>query len=265
MNLLDGDSRTAARALLGAVLIHAGVAVQLTETEAYAGLDDPGSHAYRGRTPRTEVMFGPSGRLYVYFIDGMHFCVNVVTGTEGEPGGVLLRAGRVLDGLELARERAGAPGPDHRLARGPARLARVLALTKAHNGANLHPDSLDSDRRAGLRTPALAPWISARGPQPSRQSGSTRHLRAHQFWARRFWAHQFWAARRTAPRGRSAVAVLAHRGPDRHRLPSRRQEGLTYVFASHRGAQNGPRPGLMRPWSKQLRKSRGFDPKRSDR
>lgn len=156
MNLLDGDSRTAARALLGAVLIHAGVAVQLTETEAYAGLDDPGSHAYRGRTPRTEVMFGPSGRLYVYFIYGMHFCVNVVTGPEGEPGGVLLRAGRVLDGLDLARERAGAPGPDHRLARGPARLARVLSLTKAHNGANLHPHS-----RTPIGEPGTGPrlWL----------------------------------------------------------------------------------------------------------
>ncbi|MEI2809933.1 MAG: DNA-3-methyladenine glycosylase [Nocardioides sp.] len=84
--LLGGDSRTAARALIGAVLWHRGIGVQLTETEAYAGSADPGSHAYRGRTARNEVMFGPPGHLYVYFIYGMHHCANVITRSGGRSG-----------------------------------------------------------------------------------------------------------------------------------------------------------------------------------
>lgn len=137
LEFLAGDSRDIAPALLGAVLVHAGVAVRLSETEAYAGAEDPGSHAFRGRTPRNEVMFGPPGRLYVYFIYGMHFCANVITGPEGVAGGVLLRAGEVIAGIETARDRSATPGPDIRLARGPARLARVLAFDRSRNGAEL--------------------------------------------------------------------------------------------------------------------------------
>ncbi|GAB47633.1 DNA-3-methyladenine glycosylase [Mobilicoccus pelagius] len=124
--------------LLGCVLRHGDVAVRLTEVEAYAGPRDPGSHAYRGPTPRTEVMFGPPGRLYVYFSYGMHHCVNVVCGPDGEASAVLLRAGEVVEGIEEARRRRtrdGRPAPaDRDLARGPARLTVTLGLDRRHDG-----------------------------------------------------------------------------------------------------------------------------------
>jgi DNA-3-methyladenine glycosylase len=101
--------------LLGCVIEHqttAGlVAVQLTEAEAYAGESDPASHAYRGKTARNAVMFGPPGHAYVYFTYGMHFCVNLVCLGNGGASAVLLRAGRVIEGEELARaRRTGEPG-----------------------------------------------------------------------------------------------------------------------------------------------------------
>jgi DNA-3-methyladenine glycosylase len=111
------------------------VAVRLTEVEAYAGEVDPGSHAFRGRTPRTEVMFGAAGHLYVYFSYGMHWCANVVTGPDGEASAVLLRAGEVVAGHDLAaRRREGIRERDW--ARGPARLAATLGLTGAQTGAD---------------------------------------------------------------------------------------------------------------------------------
>jgi DNA-3-methyladenine glycosylase len=122
--------------LLGARLVAGGVTVRLTEVEAYAGEQDPGSHAFRGRTPRTEVMFGPAGVAYVYFTYGMHWCVNVVTGPDGTASAVLLRAGEVVDGVDAARARR--PGvKDRDLCRGPARLTRTLGLTGEQDGADL--------------------------------------------------------------------------------------------------------------------------------
>ena len=111
--------------LLGAVLRHGDVAVRLTEVEAYDGPNDPGSHAYRGRTPRNAVMFGEPGHLYVYFTYGMHHCCNVVTGPVGTPSAVLLRAGEVVAGAEIARSRRNSSS-DRDLARGPARLCQAL-------------------------------------------------------------------------------------------------------------------------------------------
>ncbi|MDV3222317.1 DNA-3-methyladenine glycosylase [Intrasporangium sp.] len=113
--------------LLGCTVHHAGVTVRLTEVEAYAGQIDPGSHAYRGPTPRTRVMFGPAGFLYVYFTYGHHWCANLVVGDEGSASAVLLRGGEVVDGHDLARERR--PGVAERdWARGPGRMGQVLAL-----------------------------------------------------------------------------------------------------------------------------------------
>ena len=134
---LLGPVEQVAPTLLGARLSAGGVTVRLTEVEAYAGVgEDPGSHAHRGRTPRTGVMFGPPGWAYVYFTYGMHWCLNVVTGPEGRASAVLLRAGEVLDGLDLARARR--PGMrDRDLCRGPARLTRTLGVTGAHDGVDL--------------------------------------------------------------------------------------------------------------------------------
>lgn len=126
----------AASRLLGALVISNGTTVRLTEVEAYAGAADPGSHAFRGRTPRNEVMYGPAGRLYVYFSYGMHWCMNVVTGPDGQASAVLLRAGEVVDGIQGARSRR--PGaPDRDLCRGPARLTRALGITGAQAGVEL--------------------------------------------------------------------------------------------------------------------------------
>ncbi len=124
-----------APALLGCTIEHAGVTVRLTEVEAYAGTADPGSHAFRGPTPRTEVMFGPAGHLYVYFTYGMHWCANVVCGPTGEASAVLLRAGEVVDGEDVAASRrTGIARRDW--ARGPARLATTLGLTGEQTGAD---------------------------------------------------------------------------------------------------------------------------------
>src|SRR4051794_30117897 len=138
--LLAGPVLEVAPRLLGAELCHAGeegsVTLRLTEVEAYDGANDAGSHAYRGRTPRTAIMFGPAGYLYCYFTYGMHVCANVVTGTEGAASAVLLRAGEIVEGLELARSRR--PGASDRdLARGPARLCRALAIELSDNGNDL--------------------------------------------------------------------------------------------------------------------------------
>ncbi len=127
--------------LLGRRIVHrapAGlVAVRLTEVEAYAGAEDPGSHAFRGPTPRTAVMFGPPGHLYVYFSYGLHWCVNVVCGQQGTASAVLLRAGEVVEGHGLARSRRRSASSDRDLARGPARLAAALGLDGSHDGTAL--------------------------------------------------------------------------------------------------------------------------------
>ena len=133
---LSGGPQEVARLLLGAHLVAGGVTLRLTEVEAYWGECDPGSHGYRGRTPRTEVMFGPPGHLYVYRSYGIHWCCNVVCGSKGECAAVLLRAGQVLAGGDIARERR--PRSRERdLARGPGRLTRALGITGEDDGAAL--------------------------------------------------------------------------------------------------------------------------------
>jgi DNA-3-methyladenine glycosylase len=135
------DPLAAARLLLGAVLLTDAtpepVAIRLVEVEAYRGRDDPAAHTYRGKTPRNAVMFGPAGHLYVYFVYGMHFCANVVSMTDGEPGAVLLRAGEVVSGVDVAHTRRPTARNDAELAKGPARLAAVLGLDRGDNGIDL--------------------------------------------------------------------------------------------------------------------------------
>lgn len=105
--------------------------------EAYQGGADPGSHAFRGLTPRTAVMFGPPGHLYTYFTYGMHVCANIVCSPEGEASAVLLRAGEIVDGIEVARMRRTTSRTDADLARGPARLTVALGITLADGGSSL--------------------------------------------------------------------------------------------------------------------------------
>ncbi|WP_324644724.1 DNA-3-methyladenine glycosylase [Pseudarthrobacter sp. LT1] len=140
---LSADARELAPKLLGAVLTHesrdGAVSVRLTELEAYMGPEDslhpdPGSHTYRGPTPRNAPMFGPAGHLYVYFTYGMHHCTNIVCGPAGVASALLLRAGEVVDGLELARLRRPTSKTPADLASGPARLAKALGLTTADSG-----------------------------------------------------------------------------------------------------------------------------------
>ena len=166
--VLAGPVLEQAPRLLGAVLRHGDVAVRLTEVEAYDGGEDPGSHAFRGMTRRNEVMFGPAGRLYCYFTYGMHVCCNVVCGPEGAASAVLLRAGEVVDGLDVARERR-PRSSDRDLARGPARLCRTLGIELDHDGVDLTAGpvtltlgervlAVATGPRVGLRAAADRPW-----------------------------------------------------------------------------------------------------------
>lgn len=162
----DRDVLQVAVDLLGAAVEHAGVVVRLTEVEAYAGVGDPGSHAFRGMTPRTQVLFAPPGSLYVYFTYGMHFCANLVTGPAGSGAAVLLRAGEVVHGAPIARARRERPGgpsiPVRDLARGPARLAVCLGLSGADNGLTTTQARCPVIVRAG---PPVEPALVVRGPR----------------------------------------------------------------------------------------------------
>jgi DNA-3-methyladenine glycosylase len=180
--------------LLGVVVSHGGVSVRLTEVEAYDGSHDPGSHAYRGRTPRNETMFGPPGHLYVYFSYGIHWCANVVCGPEGTASAVLLRAGEVVEGIGLAQKRRGERVAARDLARGPARLTQALGIDREHDGADLldgaiqlgrgkRPEATGTGPRVGLREAADRPWrfwaegdryVSAYRPAVDRRTSRTR-------------------------------------------------------------------------------------------
>lgn len=135
------DALDVARDLIGCLFVHrhpeGEIAVRLVETEAYRGSEDPGSHGYRGMTPRTRTMFGPPGHLYVYFTYGMHWCVNVVCGEAGVCQAVLLRAGEPREGIERMRVNRGGIANDRLLASGPARLAQALGISKPHDGVSL--------------------------------------------------------------------------------------------------------------------------------
>lgn len=173
---LDRPAVEVAPDLLGCVVTAAGVSVRLVEVEAYAGVGaDPGSHAHRGRTARNDAMFGPAGTLYVYFTYGMHWCANVVTGAAGEGSAVLLRAGEVVGGLDLARSRR-PRSADRDLARGPARLAQSLGLDRAADGT----DVLDGTGPV-LLTPGVPPdpAVVLAGPRTGVAQG---HDTPWRFW-----------------------------------------------------------------------------------
>jgi DNA-3-methyladenine glycosylase len=175
-DLLARPAAEVAPELLGWTLSHTTdegtVTVVLTEVEAYMGEDDPASHAYRGPTPRNLVMFGKAGHLYTYLSYGMHWCCNVVTGKDGHASAVLLRAGRVVEGTDLARQRRGERVTDRSLARGPGCLGQALGLHREHNGVDLltsetlrlrpgepvEPSQTASGHRVGVSLAHDVPW-----------------------------------------------------------------------------------------------------------
>lgn len=170
---LNGSALEAAPRLLGCLLVRELDGRQLVgrivETEAY-DQTDAASHSYKGRTPRTEVMFGPAGYLYVYFTYGMHYCMNVVCGPPGHGAAVLIRAVEPLDGLDIISDnRGGRAGLD--LTNGPAKVCQAFAINKKWNGHDLgqppfqlveRPPTLDSDivqtTRIGITKAAMVPW-----------------------------------------------------------------------------------------------------------
>jgi DNA-3-methyladenine glycosylase len=147
------DATVVAPDLLNKVLAVDGCAGRIVEVEAYTS-DDPASHCYRGRTPRNAVMFGPPGRLYVYFSYGVHHCVNIVTGSDGDGQAVLLRAIEPLDGIDQMRARRGAVA-DRALTDGPGKLAQAFGLDLSDNGrvAAVYDDGVEppNNPRVGPR------------------------------------------------------------------------------------------------------------------
>jgi DNA-3-methyladenine glycosylase len=168
----------AAPRILGWIISHENddgmVRIRLTEVEAYAGERDPASHAYRGLTERNRVMFERPGHLYVYRSYGLHWSANVVAGPSGEAGGVLLRAGQVIEGVEVAKERRGNPAAETQIARGPGNLAQALGLTGADYGADLlSPGHLELE---AVATPDI---VITQGPRVGVSTASDRPWR---FW-----------------------------------------------------------------------------------
>ncbi|HEX6657587.1 MAG TPA: DNA-3-methyladenine glycosylase [Ilumatobacter sp.] len=157
-SMLTGDAPDVAPLLLNKLLVHGPCAGRIVEVEAYRE-DDPASHSFRGRTPRTDVMFGRAGHLYVYFTYGMHYCANIVTGTEGHGAAVLLRAVTPLAGIDVMSERRGGRRD---LADGPAKLCQAFAIGPSHNGADLCSAAdigLFDDGTPPPRAPVVGPRI----------------------------------------------------------------------------------------------------------
>ncbi|MGW2344410.1 DNA-3-methyladenine glycosylase [Streptomyces sp. NPDC001661] len=148
--------------LLGRTLVRqtpdGPIELRLTEVEAYDGANDPGSHAFRGQTARNSVMFGRPGHVYVYFTYGMWHCMNLVCGEEGRASAVLLRAGEITEGAELARERRLSARHDKELAKGPARMATALAVDRSLDGTDACAGT-DSPLRVLHGTPVPADQV----------------------------------------------------------------------------------------------------------
>jgi DNA-3-methyladenine glycosylase len=153
--------------LLGSLLSVGDVTLRITEVEAYLGVgEDPGSHSFRGQTARNATMFGDAGHLYVYFTYGMHTCANVVCSPAGESGGVLLRAGQIVEGLDVARTRRTTSRSDVDLAQGPGRLTVALGIAMSDDGVDLESGRIQLDVAAPL-DPALissGPRTGVAGP-----------------------------------------------------------------------------------------------------
>ena len=155
IDLLAGDPLEVAPQLLNTLLVHGDRVAQIVEVEAYRGIEDPASHAYRGPTKRNAVMFGPPGRLYVYFTYGMHWCANVVCGPEGVAGAVLLRAAAPVAGLDAMWSARRAARTERDLCSGPAKLCQAMGLNRDHDGADLFV----ADRGVSLVTDGMSPPV----------------------------------------------------------------------------------------------------------
>ena len=189
--------------LLGCVLEHETadglVAVELTEVEAYAGASDPASHAYRGKTPRNAVMFGPPGHAYVYFTYGMHFCVNLVClGEEGSASAVLLRAGAIIAGEDLARAR------------------RTRGRLRRRPGSR-HGTWLAGPPGSARRSASTGRWTARTCASPDPRSGCVPGRAARP----PFGQDRHRTPGRGEPRRRDPLAVLVRREPDRLGVPGR--------------------------------------------
>jgi len=169
-----GDTVRIARDLLGKILVrhYAGewLAGMIVETEAYLGERDPASHAYRGRTPRTELMYGPPGFSYVYLIYGMYYCLNFVTEPAGKAAAVLIRALEPVAGLSTM-QRLRRTNRVEQLTSGPGKLCQAMAIDFRLNGVDLTGDQLfvvegeyfTDDQiiqttRIGIRSATDKPW-----------------------------------------------------------------------------------------------------------
>lgn len=172
------DSDEVAPGLLGTILNVGSLTGRIVETEAYGGAEDSASHAWRGETLRNSTMFGPPGHLYVYFTYGMHFCANVVTGSQGDPQAVLIRAIEPLNGWKVLRERRPKAHTDFDLTNGPGKLCAAFGINREHNGRDLtekqsditlssdpspsgipsHPDSIRTGPRIGISRAVDLPW-----------------------------------------------------------------------------------------------------------
>ncbi|WP_307829762.1 DNA-3-methyladenine glycosylase [Antrihabitans stalagmiti] len=165
----------AASRMLDARLSANGVVVRIVEVEAYGSeregpWPDPAAHSYRGPTPRNSIMFGEPGRLYVYLSYGMHYCLNVTCGAEGSAAAVLLRAGEVVEGYDLAARRRPSAKRAADLARGPGNLGSALGITLSDYGVRLfdpaapirlelgEPTTWSSGPRVGVSSAADRPW-----------------------------------------------------------------------------------------------------------
>ena len=162
-DLLVGDPLEVAPRLLNTLLVRGERVVRIVEVEAYRGTEDPASHAYRGPTARNATMYGPPGRLYVYFTYGMHWCANVVCGPESVAGAVLLRAGAPVAGIEAMWAARPAARRERDLCSAPAKLCQALGLTGAFDGADLLAGDLGvrlcTDGTEPPATPGTGPRI----------------------------------------------------------------------------------------------------------
>lgn len=172
--------------LLGTVLWHdsaeGAVAAVVVEVEAYMGPIDPASHSYRGRTARNGVMFGPPGHAYVYFTYGMHFCVNFTCGPDEEPTAVLLRAGRVVEGADLALRRRRPDGrviAERELGRGPGSLCQAMGIDRGLDGADVCVSG------SVLQAGALAGWEPL--PASAISAGPRVGISVAADWPWRYW------------------------------------------------------------------------------